>query len=92
MTRRSIAINAACTLGTQLILDRQQADARHRKEDAWLAELENQQHRRMRNDRAEGHNADGPTEIGVEFLPDILQRHRQRLGLFGREFGAQFVK
>ena len=54
---------------------RQKPVARHREEDARLPELEDEEHRRLRDDRAERDDADHPAGH-----VHVLHRHRQRLG------------
>ena len=78
--------NRGCTLREAR---RQQAVARHREEDARLAELEDQQHRRVRDDRAERDDAD--EQVAPASDVRVLQRHRQRLGLLGRELLHEHV-
>ena len=65
---------------------RQQAVARHGEEDARLAELEDEQHRGVRDDRAEGDDADHPARHG-----HVLHRQRQRLGLFAGQSAVDQV-
>ena len=64
-------------------LRRQKAVARHREEDARLSELEDQKHGGVRDDRAEGDDSRGPRRACGR---DAVERHRQRLGLLGRQF------
>ena len=59
----------------------QQSVARHREKDARLAELKHEQHRRVCDNRTKRDNAGGP----IRSWRDVLQRHRQRLGLLGRQ-------
>ena len=66
---------------------RQQAIARDRKEDARLAQLKDEQHSRVGNHRSEGDDCAGPSRV----RRDVIERHRQRLGLFSRQSPHQFV-
>jgi hypothetical protein len=67
----------------------QQAVTGHREKDPWLTELKHQQNRRVRDHRSESHYSDCPSEISVKLLADVLQGHRERLGLLSSEFGFQ---